>query len=128
MSSPTRLALRALLTMALVWVMATYLPQYLGITGGIAAIIVIGALLTLLNLFVRPLLNVITFPLKLFATILAIVLANAVFLWLVMQVIARMDPTLIQLEVRGGILGWVIVSLLLGIMNWVLKEILHKRE
>ena len=126
--NPTRLALRALLTMALVWVMAKYLPQYLGITGGIAAIIVIGALLTLLNLFVRPLLNVITFPLKLFATILAIVLANAVFLWLVMQVIARMDPTLIQFEVRGGIVGWIVVSLLLGIMNWVLKEILHKHE
>lgn len=126
--NPTRLALRALLTMALVWVMAKYLPQYLGITGGIAAIIVTGALLTLLNLFVRPLLNVITFPLKLFATIIAIILANAVFLWMVMWVTERMDPTLIQFEVRGGILGWVIVSLLLGIMNWVLKEILHKHE
>lgn len=126
--SPTRLALRAVLTMALVWLMAEYLPQYLGVAGGIAAIIVIGALLTLLNLFVRPILNVITFPLKLFATILAIILANAAFLWIVMRMTELMDPTMIRFEVRGGILGWVVVSLLLGIMNWVLKEILHKHE
>ncbi len=126
--SPTRLALRALLTMALVWLMAKYLPQYLSISGGIAAIIVTGALLTLLNLFVRPLLNIITFPLKLFATIIAIILANAAFLWIVMWVTDRLDPTLIQFDVRGGIVGWVVVSLLLGLMNWILKEILHKHE
>jgi putative membrane protein len=126
--TPTRLALRALLTMALVWLMAKYFPQYLSITGGLAAVIVTGALLTLLNLFVRPLLNVITFPLKLFATIIAIVLANAVFLWMVMWVTERMDPTLIQFQIRGGIWGWIVVSLMLGTMNWVLKEILHKHE
>ncbi len=126
--TPTRLALRALLTMALVWVMAKYLPQYLSISGGLAAIIVTGALLTLLNLFVRPLLNIITFPLKLFATIIAIILANTVFLWITMLIVAELDPTLIQFEIRGGIMGWVVISLLLGLMNWMLKELLHKRE
>lgn len=126
--TPTRLALRALLTMALIWLMATYLPQYLGITGGIAAVIVTGALLTLLNLFVRPLLNIVTFPLKLFATIIAIILANAAFLWIVMWVTERMDPTLIQFQVRGGLVGWFVISLMLGTMNWVLKEVLHKHE
>ncbi len=126
--TPTRLALRALLTMALVWLMAKYLPQYLGITGGLAAVIVTGALLTLLNLFVRPILNLVTFPLKLFATIIAIVLANAVFLWMVMWVTDRMDPTLIQFQVRGGLMGWFVVSLMLGTMNWMLKELLHKHE
>lgn len=126
--TPTRLALRALLTMALVWVMAKYLPQYLSISGGLAAIIVTGALLTLLNLFVRPLLNIITFPLKLFATIIAIILANTVFLWMTMLIVAELDPTLIQFEIRGGIMGWVVISLLLGLMNWILKELLHKHE
>lgn len=126
--TPTRLALRALLTMALVWVMAKYLPQYLSISGGLAAIIVTGALLTLLNLFVRPLLNIITFPLKLFATIIAIILANTVFLWITKLIVAELDPTLIQFEIRGGIMGWVVISLLLGLMNWMLKELLHKRE
>lgn len=127
MSSPTRLALRVLLTMALVWALGMYLPQYVSLSDGIMSAVTVGALLSLLNMFVRPVLNVITFPLKLFATIIAIILANAAFLWIVMQIVALMNPLIVSFQVTGGAIGWIVVSLIIGLANWILKELLHAK-
>lgn len=129
MSLPARIITKTILNILLVWAIATFLPQYMTITGGWWAFVVIGALLTLMNLLVRPLIAIITFPLKLFATILAIILANGLFLWLTVQIAERMDPSIVHLTVNGGLFGWIVLSLILGLCNWVFKEILpHKKE
>ena len=128
LSLPLRILFQTVLTIALVWLLNELIPQYFSVKGGLAAFVIIGCLMTLMNMIVRPILHILTLPLKLFATIIAIILANAVFLWMVMWVTDRMDPTLIQFQVRGGIWGWLVVSLFLGIMNWILKELLHKHE
>jgi putative membrane protein len=124
MSLPLRIALRSILTVTLVWALATYLPQYISITGGLAAFVIIGALLTLMNLLVRPLLDLALIPLRLFASLLAFLIVNGVFVWLTVWMAARMQPDLVTLHIVGGILGWAIVILLIGIANWLLKMIL----
>lgn len=121
---PARLTIKFLLNSLLVWGMTTYLPEYLSITGGFPAYVILGALLTLLNLLLRPLLNLLVTPLKLFATLPAILLANGVFLWLIVAVVSRMDPRLITLEVKG-IVGWVGIALALGLANWAMKLLLR---
>jgi putative membrane protein len=126
MSSPLRLFFRFILNIVLIWFLATYLDEYLAVSGGITAFIVIGALITLMNLIVRPILGLLTFPLKLFATILAIIIVNGGFLWITYQIVKLMEPQ-IGMQILGGIGGWIVLSLVLGVANWVMKEILHKR-
>lgn len=104
--------------------MAEALPAYLSLNGGPSAVVTVGALLTLLNVFLRPILRVITLPLKLFATILALAIVNGIFIWVVTVVVGRMDPAVVTLEIRGGIGGWIVVALWFGMGNWLLRALL----
>ena len=105
-SMPLRILIKTLLNIAVVWLMATYLDQYFQLTGGPAAFVIIGALFTLLNMFVRPVLEILTLPFKLFATIIAIIIVNGGFIQLAHIIAANMDPNLVTLEEilhpRGG--------------------------
>lgn len=110
------------LNVVLVYCMATYLGQYFGLDGGMPATVIVGALITLLNLFFRPILNVLLLPLKLFATIVAIMVANGGYIFVVHLVTLRMDPALVKLEIYGGPWGWIVVAACFGLANWILKE------
>ena len=125
-SLPLQITVKAILNVLLVWLLATYLPQYFALQGGTRAVITVGALLTLLNIFLRPVLDILTLPLKLFATILAIVIVNGIFVELIHRITLRMDPEIVRLSIEGGLIGWVVVALLLGLGNWLVKEMMHK--
>lgn len=124
-SLPLKITIKAILNVALVWAMATYLDQYFALTGGWRAIVIVGALLTLLNLLVRPILAVLTLPLKLFATILAVIVVNGIFVWLVHMLVLKMDPAIVGLEIFGGVWGWIVVATAIGFANWIMKEIIR---
>jgi uncharacterized membrane protein YvlD (DUF360 family) len=122
-SSPLRIVMKAALNIALVYAMDRYLPQYFSVFGGWAAFVVIGALITLLNFVLRPVLDLLTLPLKLFATVFAAIVVNGAFLWLVYQITLRMDPGLIAMTVTGGLTGWLVLSVVLGTGNWMIRHI-----
>jgi len=113
--------LKFLLNVALVWLLTVKFSQYFVLTGDFGSIVVIGSLLTLMNLFVRPFLNAITLPLRLFATLLALVIVNGVFLYITMRITGMMDPEVLTLSINGGIVGWIAIALVLGTGNWVMK-------
>lgn len=116
-----RIALRFALTLVLVWAMATYLSDYLFIAGGWKALVTVAALITLMNIFVSPLLDLIVLPLKLVATIVAIVVVNGFFLWLTVWIVDRMDPAIVTMKIDGGIGGWVVIAVVLGLAKWLMK-------
>jgi len=120
-SLPVRIFLKFVLNAILVWFLAKYLGLYFNLTGGMEAYIVIGALLTLMNMLVRPLLAVVTFPLKMFVTILAIIIVQAVFVQLTVMIVQRMDTSIVTLQVNGGLWGWVVIAVVLGVGNWLMK-------
>lgn len=122
------LALYAIGNILFVFLLDTFLSDYIMVLGGIMAYVTVGALLTLMNLFVRPLLALATLPLKLFATLLAIIIVNGVFLWLTEKIVAFMDPGIVFLEIRGGIGGWLVVAIILGIGNWIIRQISRLRK
>lgn len=124
-SLPLKITIRTALNVALVWAMAAYLDRYFLLTGGWRAVVIVGALLTLLNLVVRPVLSLLTMPLKLFATILAVIAVNGLFVWLVKWLVLQMDPGVVRLEIFGGVWGWIVVAAAIGFANWVMKEILR---
>lgn len=112
--------------MALVWFLAVYFSAYFDLTGGIGAYVIVGSLLTLMNIFVRPLLELITLPLKLFATILAIIIVNGVFVQLTTVIVERMQDNLVTLEIHGKLWGWLVVATVLGLGNWLMKVALNR--
>ena len=120
-SLPVRIFLKFVLNAVLVWFLAKYLGIYFNLTGGLEAYIVIGALLTLMNMLVRPFLAIVTFPLKMFVTILAIIIVQAAFVQLIVMIVQKMDPAIVTLEVLGGLWGWVVIAVVLGVGNWLMK-------
>ncbi len=123
-SLPVRILIKLALNVILVFVLANYLDNYFQMTGGIGAYVVIGSLLTLMNIIVRPILNILLLPLKLFATLLAIIIVHAVFVQLTVTIVHKMDPTIITLEIYGGLWGWIVVAVILGLGNWLMKVML----
>ncbi|MAE68742.1 MAG: phage holin family protein [Candidatus Peribacteraceae bacterium] len=119
---PLKLVFKFALNVALVWALSVYLSQYFGLTGGIPAYVIVGALISLLNIFFRPILNLITLPLRFFATIVAVIIVNGAFLYVIHLFTLRMDPSLVRLEIYGGPWGWVVVAICFGFANWLLKE------
>lgn len=124
LSLPLRLALSAVLNSLLVYGLNMYFPQYVTVIGGLGAFITIGSLLTLMNFFVRPLLNLVSLPFKLIATLLTIIVINGFFLWLTYQIVLQMDPAITALKVTGGLPGWLTVGSMLGIANWLMRVML----
>lgn len=124
LSLPLRILFQTVLTVLLVYVMNALIPQYFSVQGGVAAFVVIGCLLTLMNLIVRPVLHVLTLPLKLFATLLALILSNAAFIWLTLQVAGQLDPSVVKLTIKEGFLSWMFVATILGIANFFFKHTL----
>lgn len=124
--APLKLVLKFALNVTLVWAMETYVSQYFGLQGGIYAYVIVGALISLLNIFFRPILNIITLPLRFVATIVAIMIVNGAFVWVVVQVTDRMNPELVQLTIYGGPVGWIVIAVCFGLANWLMKEMFHR--
>ncbi|NOS67751.1 MAG: hypothetical protein HOO67_05310 [Candidatus Peribacteraceae bacterium] len=124
MSLPIRILLRFLLTIGLVWAMNTYLHTWFVVTGGIPAYVIIAALITLMNIFVAPVLNLLAAPLKFFMTFVAVLLVNWIFLWLTIRIVSAMEPTLVTMQIKGGIPGWIVVIIALGVGKLVMKLVL----
>lgn len=122
-SVPARIIIRFALNTGLVWLLQAKMSAAFAVTGGLHAWVVIGALLTLMNILIRPLLHLITLPLKLFATILAVIIVNAVFVQLTASIVAKMDPAVVTLAIGGGWMGWFLVAVILGTGNWLMKVI-----
>ena len=117
-----KLAMKFALNVALVWAMSTYLDTYFDLSGGIPALFIVGALVTLLNIFVRPILMIITLPLRLLATILAVIIVNGAIVYLIHLTTLQLDPSFVRLEIFGGIIGWIVVAICFGLANWLMKE------
>ena len=107
----------------LLYILQRYFPQYLSIQGGLKAVAIAAVFITLLNIFLRPVLAVITFPARMIATLLTLILVNLFFLWIVTKIIAKLDPTLVTFAVVGGFTGWFVVSSVIGFANWIIKRV-----
>ncbi len=123
LSPATKIAIKAVINIAVVWGMNEFLPQYVAVFGGLPAYVIIGSLLTLLNMFLRPLLAILTFPFHLLFTLFTTIGVNAFFLYVIYEITLKMDPNIVTLVITGGLSGWLIVSCILGLANWILKNI-----
>lgn len=125
LSSPIRIVLLWMLTVVLIYLMSTFLDRTFFLSGGLYAYIIIGSLITLMNLIVRPVLVIVTYPFKLFAGIIVLIVVNGGILWLTERIAEKMNPELVSLQIDQGIGGWILVAFILGLANWFFKHILR---
>ena len=124
LSMPAAIVLRFIANIGLVLLLHKHFGDFFAITDSVHAWVVVAALITLMNIVIRPVLNVITFPLKLFATILAIIIVNGVFVQITVSVVENMDPEVVTLTINGGLWGWTVVAIVMGLGNWVMKIVI----
>lgn len=125
LSAPVRLLFRLVLTMALVWFMSNFLDQFFYVTGGLIGNLILSSLITLMNVLARPLLHVLFLPFRFFFSLLGLIAANALFLWILERIALALDPALVTLTIDGGWIGWLLIACLLGFANWLMKEMLR---
>jgi putative membrane protein len=121
-----RIVLRFALTVILLWILSKVLSDYLTIVGSGEGLLVIAAVITILNMIVRPILTVLTFPLRLFSTLPAIILANAIFLWITVSALRAIGSG--TLQINRGIIGWLVVSICFGVGNGIIRILTKERD
>jgi uncharacterized membrane protein YvlD (DUF360 family) len=114
-----------ILTILLIWVLSNFLERTFFLSGGLKAYIIIGSIITLMNLIVRPILNIVTYPFRLLAGIVVLIVVNGGILWLTQRIVEKMDPSLVRLQIDQGIGGWLLIAFILGFAHWVFKHILR---
>jgi uncharacterized membrane protein YvlD (DUF360 family) len=122
-SLPVRIILHLLLTIGVIWLLNIFFDQYFALEGGVTAYIVVGSLLTLMNLIARPLLALILLPFRLFFHLITLIISNALFLWLTQRIADRFDPSVVVLYITDSWASWLFIALCLGLTNWLIKEI-----
>ncbi len=119
-----KLLLKFLCNVVLFYLVQRYLPQYVYVFGGVTAYVILGLVFTILNLCVRPFLRLLTAPLHFFFAILTDCAVNFAMLWVLVEVLKRIDPNVVIFSVTGGFFAWFVISIILGIFQWVIRKVL----
>lgn len=85
--------------------------------GGILAPILVGAILSLLNFIVKPILKFISFPFIFLTGGLFLIIINAILIYLSSYILQVMDVYGTALNVRDT-LTYVLAAVIFGIANW----------
>lgn len=86
-------------------------------TGGLVFFLVAGALMGLLNTFLKPILKFVTFPAIFFSAGLFLIVINAAMIWITDELLEIMDFTNIDFKIEG-IVNYVLAAIIFGLVNW----------
>lgn len=102
MSFPSRILLRLLCNLLFLWTLTEYATGIFLLTGGLPAILMVGFLLTTIDLLVRPFLAFLTFPLRLFLSILNSLVLSGLSLGILVFLSREFPPEILTLAILGG--------------------------
>jgi len=111
--------LRIYITSCLSFYLVTYLVEGINFSGGVETFLLIGAVLTVMNIFLKPILKIFMVPFNLVSLGLFSWLLNAVILFLLTKVISQVKITGFRFEgLSYG--GFVIPAVYLGFWETLL--------
>jgi|SRR5690606_23030352 len=120
--------IRALVTFLALNTLSVYLVDQIlngfEITGGTLGFVIVGVVIGLLNVFVKPLLKVLSLPFIFLTVGLFLIIVNAVILWLAEQFVAFIDIPTVTLTIEGMV-NYAVAVLLLGVLNYLFQKILR---
>lgn len=97
----------------------------LHIEGGVLTYAIIGVILSILNLIIKPILKVLTFPLVFITGGLFLVVINALILYLCEYILRVIDVTGVSMSVDGT-LTYFWAAAILGLANWLIHWFLKE--
>lgn len=118
-----KFAFRVFINVGVVIFLNSYFGSFFVLDGGYQGIAIVGLTFTVLNMLVVPILNVLSLPIKFIAWMIAFILVNAAAIWLTIWFVTSIGIMGVGLAIEGGIVGWVIVSVILGMGNWIVKAV-----
>lgn len=106
------------------FVLIEFLEEVSG-TGGIKLFIIGGIIIGLLNVFVKPLLKILSIPFVVLTAGLFLVVINAVILYFTQWVINTMEFRDVRLYF-AGLGSYLISAIILGVINWAENLLIKK--
>lgn len=107
------------------YLIVKFLPD-ISYTGGILFFILGGIVIGSLNIFVKPLMKILTFPLMFLTSGLFSLVINGIIFWLTMTFVNVINVFDISVSI-SSIWTYVLGTILFGIVNWILHFIIHKK-
>ncbi|QQR55096.1 phage holin family protein [Candidatus Peregrinibacteria bacterium] len=98
---------------------ASQILDGLTFTGGIPTYLIVAALISLLNLILKPILKVLSFPLIFFTGGLFLIVINALILYLAQYLLTVMDFTGLSMSVDKP-LTYLLAAAIFGVANWLI--------
>ena len=123
-SAALKIIFRIVMNTGLVVFFQSSFPDFFILEGGVKAFVLTGLTLAFLNWLVVPILHVLSLPIKFFAWIVGFFIVNMAALWLTVWFITSLAIEGMSLTIGGGIIGWLVISFILGFGNWIVRAIL----
>ena len=112
-----------LLNALVFWAMGEYVfPETFSITGGVEGYFFVAVIFALLNLFIKPVLSIVTIPFRILTLGLLGFAINAFMLWILEQSVNFLEMFNTSLEIDGittYLLAGVALSILNTLFNWL---------
>lgn len=121
----TTATIRVVITAIAVWAAASWVPGIAvdvadtGTAGAIAIYLVVGALLALVNAYVRPVVTLLSLPLLILTLGLFYLVVNALMLGLTAWLTGWLDFGLIVDGFGPAVLGAIVVAVVSMVLSWV---------
>jgi putative membrane protein len=95
----------------------TYIVSGVNLSPVITTALVVGAILVLFNMFIKPIINILTLPLNIITLGLFSLLVNGLLFWFLGDVIKGFSVSSFSAAFVGAIL--------VSVINWILKKVFH---
>jgi len=95
----------------------TYIVSGITLNPVIVTALIVGACLTLFNMFIKPIISILTLPLNIVTLGLFSLVINGVLFWFLGTVIKGFSVSTFSAAFVG--------ALLVSIINWILKKVFH---
>jgi len=104
----------------------TYFITDIQYTGGIVFFLIGGFIIGFLNVFVKPLMKLLSFPIMLITVGLFTLVINAIIFWLTMEVVNGIHFSDVSVVI-GSKLTYLLAGVIFGLINWLLHLFIRNK-
>lgn len=105
---------------------ATYFLPDIQYTGGIVFFLIGGFIIGFLNVFIKPLMKILSFPIMLMTVGLFTLVINAIIFWLTMKVVNGIQFSDVTVVISDS-LTYLWAGIAFGLINWVLHIFIRNK-
>lgn len=119
------LFIRLILNAGSLYLLIYFMPQDIVYTGGVKFFVIAGIFMTIINIFVKPILKILALPFIILTAGLFMIFINAFLLWLLsysLEIVKFQNVSLV-IQSKGS---YLVAGLVFGLLNWILNALFRK--